>query len=71
MNPEVQIKLQQESLALLPTAYSPVTSTSLNNATYTRAVLKEIFRLNPISIGISRILAEDTVLGGYFIPRGV
>jgi ecdysteroid 25-hydroxylase CYP302A1 len=70
-NPDVQTKLQQETKALLPTDNSPVTSTTLNNASYIKAVLKETFRLNPISVGVSRILAEDAVLGGYFVPQGV
>uniref|UniRef100_A0A182JET2 Cytochrome P450 n=1 Tax=Anopheles atroparvus TaxID=41427 RepID=A0A182JET2_ANOAO len=39
-------------------------------ASYCRAVLKETFRLNPISIGVGRILNRDHVLGGYQVPRG-
>ena len=39
-------------------------------STYCRAVLKETLRLNPISIGVGRILNRDHVLGGYQIPRG-
>lgn len=39
-------------------------------ATYCRAVLKESLRLNPISIGVGRILNKDAVLGGYHVPKG-
>jgi hypothetical protein len=36
-----------------------------------KAVLKESLRLNPISVGIGRILAQDAVLSGYHVPKGV
>uniref|UniRef100_A0A6E8VP05 Cytochrome P450 n=1 Tax=Anopheles coluzzii TaxID=1518534 RepID=A0A6E8VP05_ANOCL len=41
-----------------------------SEASYCRAVLKETLRLNPISIGVGRILNRDHVLGGYQVPRG-
>jgi hypothetical protein len=27
--------------------------------------------MNPVSIGIGRILAQDTILSGYHVPKGV
>jgi hypothetical protein len=36
-----------------------------------KAVLKESFRLNPISVGIGRILAQDAIFSGYHVPKGV
>lgn len=39
-------------------------------ATYCRAVLKESLRLNPISIGVGRILNKDAILSGYQVPKG-
>ena len=48
-----------------------ITTEMLKKATYTKAVLKETFRLNPISVGIGRILQCDTVLSGYQVPKGV
>uniref|UniRef100_A0A0A9Z7K2 Cytochrome P450 302a1, mitochondrial n=1 Tax=Lygus hesperus TaxID=30085 RepID=A0A0A9Z7K2_LYGHE len=68
-NPDVQEKLREESKRLLPEDSSQVTSEVLREALYARAVLKETFRLNPIAIGISRNLAEDTVLSGYMVPK--
>lgn len=36
-----------------------------------KAVLKESLRLNPVSVGIGRVLAQDAMLSGYRVPRGV
>lgn len=69
-NKEAQEKLRDESRELLPAEDSIVTPETLNNATYARAVLKESFRLNPISIGVSRYLLQDSVFSGYLIPKG-
>lgn len=43
----------------------------MRNALYTKAVIKETFRMNPISVGIGRILQTDVILSGYRVPRGV
>ncbi|XP_058053646.1 cytochrome P450 302a1, mitochondrial [Anopheles bellator] len=68
----VQDRLYREARAILPDAsdgrIEPVALGS--EASYCRAVLKETFRLNPISIGVGRILNRDQVLGGYHVPRG-
>lgn len=70
-NPEVQNKLYEESCRLLIEPNSPVTTAILTQAQYMKAVLKESLRLNPISVGIGRILAKDTILSGYHVPKGV
>lgn len=72
-NPDVQEKLFNEAKKILPNYDSDVIdATILNNeATYTRAVLKESLRLNPIAIGVGRILNNDMVLSNYLIPKGV
>ncbi|XP_049767021.1 cytochrome P450 302a1, mitochondrial [Schistocerca cancellata] len=70
MNPESQKLMHQEALKLLPEKSTPVTSQVLNQASYTKAALKETFRLNPISVGIGRILAHDAVLSGFHVPAG-
>lgn len=36
---------------------------------YTRAVFKEAQRLNPVSMGVSRILTEDKVFSNYHVPK--
>lgn len=70
-NTNVQEKLRSEAIDLLKDDTSPITAETLKNATYTKAVLKETFRMNPISVGIGRILQTDVVLSGYRVPRGV
>ncbi|KAL0132045.1 hypothetical protein PUN28_000074 [Cardiocondyla obscurior] len=69
-NPAVQEKLRSEAVTLLTDPTSPITTEILRNATYTKAVIKETFRLNPISVGIGRILQTDVVLNGYRVPKG-
>lgn len=72
-NKEVQEKLFKEAQAILPDYEGDrITSEKLyNQATYTRAVLKESFRLNPVSVGVGRTTNTDLVLSGYQIPAGV
>ncbi|XP_029173132.1 cytochrome P450 302a1, mitochondrial isoform X2 [Nylanderia fulva] len=69
-NTNVQEKLRSEATALLKDGTSPITAETLKNATYTKAVLKETFRMNPISVGVGRILQTDVVLSGYHVPQG-
>lgn len=71
MNPEKQERLYEEARLVIPEV-GGVDGTVLNNdVKYARAVLKETLRLNPIAIGVGRILNKDTVLSGYLIPKGV
>ena len=37
---------------------------------YIKAIVRETFRLYPITYSTSRIIAEDVELGGYHIPKG-
>ncbi|XP_063220343.1 cytochrome P450 302a1, mitochondrial isoform X2 [Bacillus rossius redtenbacheri] len=69
-NPHAQMKLHEESCKLLSRVDCLVTAEMLSEAQYTKAVIKESFRLNPISVGIGRILAQDAVLSGYNVPKG-
>ncbi|EEB13546.1 cytochrome P450, putative [Pediculus humanus corporis] len=69
-NKEKQEKLFKESFNLLPKGDSLITSDILANAEYLKAVIKESFRLNPISVGIGRILLEDAIFSGYRVPKG-
>jgi ecdysteroid 25-hydroxylase CYP302A1 len=64
------MKIFEELKKLIP-FNAPVTEEILDECAYTKAAIKEIFRLNPISVGIGRILAEDAVLSGYNVPKGV
>ncbi|XP_029669358.1 cytochrome P450 302a1, mitochondrial-like [Formica exsecta] len=69
-NKDAQEKLRSEATALLTDHTSPITADTLRNAVYTKAVIKETFRMNPISVGIGRILQTDVILSGYHVPRG-
>lgn len=70
-NPKCQEKLRSECLTLLPDSNEAIETNILHKAYYAKAVLKETFRLNPVSIGIGRILQTDIVLSGYHVPKGV
>lgn len=67
-NPDVQEKLYEE-IKSLPDG--PITSEVLANAKFTKCVLKESLRLNPISIGVGRVIQNDAVFSGYEVPKGV
>ncbi|EDW39453.1 GL17063 [Drosophila persimilis] len=70
-HPEVQQRLHAEARRVLPDPDQPLSADALRtDITYTRAVLKESLRLNPISVGVGRVLNQDTVLSGYFVPKG-
>lgn len=71
-HPLVQQRIFEESLKIMEQPDSPILADSLKvGIPYTRAVLKEVFRLNPISVGFGRILSKDLVLGGYHVPKKV
>uniref|UniRef100_A0A0K8VUU1 Cytochrome P450 302a1, mitochondrial n=1 Tax=Bactrocera latifrons TaxID=174628 RepID=A0A0K8VUU1_BACLA len=70
-NAEVQAKLKAEACRVLATPNTPLSADALRaEVPYTRAVLKEVLRLNPISVGVGRILNRDLVLSGYHVPKG-
>lgn len=64
--------MYEESLKVLPHANDMISASSVNSEmSYTRAVLKETLRMNPISVGVGRILNKDMILGGYHVPKKV
>ncbi|CRK95742.1 CLUMA_CG009199, isoform A [Clunio marinus] len=66
----IQNKLREEIFKALPNADDPVTASILDSGVpYTKAVLKETLRLNPISVGVGRILNKDKILSGYLVPK--
>lgn len=70
-NPEKQTKLRDEVCKYLPSKTSNLTSDSLNNMPYMRAVLKEALRMSPVLAGNARQTGRDIVLNGYQVPEGV
>lgn len=71
-NKRIQDLMYEEALKILPNANDIISASSVNSEmSYTRAVLKETLRLNPISVGIGRILNKDMILGGYHVPKQV
>lgn len=65
------MKLRQEVQKYLPEKTSKLTTESLNNMPYMRAVLKEALRISPVLAGNARQAGRDIVLDGYQVPKGV
>ncbi|KAK7019742.1 hypothetical protein SK128_019802 [Halocaridina rubra] len=68
-NPEKQKIVADEVSGLLKQSGGEVTHRVLAGARYLKAVMKETYRLRPVSIGVGRIIANDTVIRGYKIPK--
>ncbi|XP_039748636.1 cytochrome P450 302a1, mitochondrial isoform X1 [Pararge aegeria] len=69
-NQECQDNIFNEVLSLHSTEENELTADLLSNAVYVRSCLKESLRLNPVSIGVGRILQNDMILKGFMIPKG-
>lgn len=69
-NERVQDFVKHEARSIIVTPDQPITADVLAQVPYTRAVLKEVFRMNPISVGVGRIASQDLILSGYHIPKG-
>ncbi|XP_041976410.1 cytochrome P450 302a1, mitochondrial-like [Aricia agestis] len=69
-NPESQDKLFNDILTLLPNKDMDITPETLSKAVYLKSCVKESLRLNPVAIGVGRVLQDDLILKGYLIPKG-
>nr|QZU75316.1 cytochrome P450 302a1 [Antheraea pernyi] len=69
-NWECQEKIFSEIATLLPDNNSEISADTITKAVYLRASIKESLRLNPVSVGIGRLLQKDIILRGYQIPKG-
>lgn len=68
----VQNLMYEEASKVLPIIENSISPSIMNSEIpYTRAVLKETFRLNPIAIGVGRVSNRNMVLGGYHVPKNV
>ncbi|OZJ04260.1 hypothetical protein BZG36_02469 [Bifiguratus adelaidae] len=73
VNPGVQHKAREECIRVLGDTPQDIVPTAeqIKELTYTSQIIQETLRLNPPAQGTSqRLVAEDTELGGYFIPKG-
>ncbi|CAL1542566.1 unnamed protein product [Lymnaea stagnalis] len=69
-HPDIQEKVRQEVMTLLPDTNTPVTAKVLDGLTYLTCVIKESLRLFPPASIIFRKAVENDYLGGYLIPAG-
>lgn len=67
----VQQKLFDEARAVLPKIEDEVSGSVLQQLVYMNAVQKEVHRIDPLSVGIGRVLVKPVVFSGYLIPTGV
>lgn len=70
-NPEVQEKLRQEVISVLPTLNTSLTTEAIENMPYLKASIKEVMRLSPIASGSWRKTSKDLVVSGYQLQAGV
>jgi len=68
-NAAKQDKLYREIREVLPNRQTPVDAAALTSLKYLKSSVKEAMRLNPVSIGVGRILPEDGSFSGYFVPK--
>ena len=64
-NPKVQ-----EELHSVTEKETKVDEKVLNQFKFGKAVIKENFRLHPVSVGFGRITANPVILSGYQVPKG-
>ncbi|KAL8617548.1 hypothetical protein ACOMHN_055329 [Nucella lapillus] len=69
-NPGAQDKLIQEIDQLVP-GNDVISANTLGRMSYLKGVMKETFRMMPVSPGNGRTLTKDVVLSGYRVPVGI
>ena len=69
--PLEQEKMFSELKKIFPDPKSKITSKNLDELHYTKGFIREVFRMYSTVIGNGRTLQQDTVIGGYQIPKGV
>lgn len=70
-NPDKQNLMRRELNKVLPSADVNIVNEHMNQCVYTKAVIKEVLRLNPISVGVGRTLQTDAIFSEYLVPSGV
>lgn len=69
-NEDKQDRLREELKKVVLGENDALTSDMLENLPYLRAVIKETFRLHPLTAVISRKVSEDVVISGFQIHKG-
>eukprot|EP01104_Vermistella_antarctica_P016100 TRINITY_DN5420_c0_g1_i1.p1 TRINITY_DN5420_c0_g1~~TRINITY_DN5420_c0_g1_i1.p1 ORF type:complete len:590 (-),score=86.03 TRINITY_DN5420_c0_g1_i1:91-1860(-) len=72
---DVQQRLRAEAVEVLgkeegEVGQTTVTYDQLGEMPYTHAVIKELLRLYPPGAALTRVVPEDTVVGGYLLLKG-
>ena len=67
-HPEIEAKLQEE-LGRVLNGRTP-TAADLAQLPYANMAIKEAMRLYPPVWSVGRVAAQDTEIGGYFVPKG-
>lgn len=70
-NPRVQEKIHEELTAAGLGGRPDMGKEDLSRIPYLRAAIKESFRITSTIPAIVRILANDSILSGYHVPKGV
>lgn len=68
---EEQEKVYKELRKVIPDPSKNLTAADLDKLAYTKAFVKEVFRMYSTVIGNGRTLQQDMVIRGYQIPKGV
>nr|AIW79957.1 cytochrome P450 CYP302A1 [Nilaparvata lugens]AIW79958.1 cytochrome P450 CYP302A1 [Nilaparvata lugens] len=68
-HPAVQEKIYDECLRIQPDDNGRLPQDVAQKATYTSQVIRESLRINPVAIGIGRVLPVDVVMSGYHVPK--
>ncbi|XP_061717347.1 probable cytochrome P450 301a1, mitochondrial [Cydia pomonella] len=66
-----QEKMAEEIARVFPDPTKPINYADLDKLHYTKAFVREVFRMYSTVIGNGRTLQEDDVICGYHIPKGV
>nr|WPM94881.1 cytochrome p450 302A1b [Polyphagotarsonemus latus] len=68
LNPAIQSKLRKE-IELVLDNENNLTEKHLRNMPYLKACVKETMRLQPVSIGIGRVIDKEIILQNHLIPK--
>jgi len=68
-NQDKQDKLRAEIQSVVPSG-DELNIQHINQLHYLKATLRESLRVHPTAPFFSRLLKEDTVIGGYMVPKG-